>query len=56
MHVNNATVRVTHDGLLFAVDLLMAVTGKTRNNAAHAIRSNKVFDLRNYQERRISER
>jgi hypothetical protein len=56
MHVNNATVRVTHDGLLFAVDLLMAVTGKTRNNAAHAIRCNKAFDSRNFQERRISER
>lgn len=34
----DASVRVTHDGLLYAVDLVMVVTGKNREDAAKAIR------------------
>jgi len=34
----DASVRVTHDGLLYAVDLVMVVTGKNRDDAGKALR------------------
>jgi len=34
----DATVRITEDGLLYAIDLVMVVTGKNRNEAGEAIR------------------
>lgn len=38
MHGRDATVRITEDGLLFAVDLVMVVTGKHRDDAGLALR------------------
>ena len=35
----DSTVRVTVDGLIYAVDLVMVVTGKNRNDAGQAIRN-----------------
>jgi hypothetical protein len=34
----DSTVRVTSDGLIYAVDLVMVVTGKNRNDSAQALR------------------
>ena len=36
---SDSTVRVTDDGLLYAVDLVIVVTGSSRDNAGHAIRT-----------------
>lgn len=38
VHGRDASVRVTHDGLLYAVDLVMVVTGKNRDDAGKALR------------------
>ena len=48
-------VRVTPDGLIYAVDLVMAITGKNRNDSAQAIRrlSDDVFDLTTFAERNL---
>ena len=35
----DSNVRMTHDGLIYAVDLVMAVTGKNRNDSAKDIRN-----------------
>ena len=35
----DASVRVTHDGLLYAVDLVMVVTGKNRDDAGWTLRN-----------------
>jgi hypothetical protein len=35
----DASVRVTHDGLLYAVDLVMVVTGKSRDDAGWTLRN-----------------
>jgi len=37
----NASVRITEDGMIYAVDLAMVVTGKDRNNAGRDIRDLK---------------
>ena len=41
----NASVRITDDGMIVAVDLVMVVTGSTRDDAGKALRrlSDKVF-------------
>ena len=38
VHGRDASVRITDDGMLFAVDLVMVVTGKDRNNAGRDLR------------------
>jgi hypothetical protein len=35
----DATVRVTPDGLLYAVDLVMVITGKERHHAAKTLKT-----------------
>ncbi len=52
------TVRITADGLLHAVDLVMAVTGKGRDYAGQILREIKVesFDPSKFQERQLSSR
>jgi hypothetical protein len=49
----DATVRVTDDGYLYAVDLVMVVTGKNINDASQAIRrlGNKIFDSDKFSEK-----
>jgi hypothetical protein len=51
----NATVRVTEDGFLFAVELNMVVSGKDRNNAGRDLRnlSNEEFSHQKFRERRL---
>lgn len=51
----DATVRITNDGLLFAVDLVMVVTGKNRNEAGEAIRriTEEVFQSSKLLERSL---
>ena len=39
VHGRESSVRITDDGLLFAVDLVMVVTGKDRDHAGQALRS-----------------
>jgi hypothetical protein len=39
VHGHESSVRVTDDGLLYAVDLVMVVTGKDRDYAGQVIRS-----------------
>ena len=41
----DSTVRVTADGLLYAVDIVVVVTGKNRDDSAKVIRSlpNDIF-------------
>jgi hypothetical protein len=52
----HATVRVTDDGLLYAVDLTMVVTGKNQNDAGHVIRNlgEENFQSVNFIKRQIS--
>jgi hypothetical protein len=54
----DATVRVTDDGYLYAVDLVMVVTGKDKNNSALDIRrlSDDVFSAGNFIEKQTSSR
>jgi hypothetical protein len=49
----DASVRVTDDGLLYAVDLAMVMTGKDRDHAGQAIRSisDEVFSSLKFHER-----
>ncbi len=49
-------MRITGDGLLYAVDLSMVVTGKNRDDAGKAIRniSDETFQSANFTERQIS--
>ena len=53
-----ASVRVTVDGLIYAVDLVMVMTGLNRNDAGQALRrlSDKVFHSGNLTERQLSSR
>ena len=50
-----ATVRVTDDGMIFAVDLVMAITGKNRNDAGAVLRglSDDIFSSAKFAERKI---
>ena len=52
----DASVRVTDDGLLYAVDLVMVMSGKDRNNAGRDLRdlSDAVFQSTNFVERQLS--
>ena len=53
VHGRDSSVRVTDDGLLYAVDLVMVITGKDRDHAGQAIRdiSDKIFLPGNFSER-----
>lgn len=50
-----SAVGVTEDGLIVAVDLVMAITGKNRNDAAHCLRELKcnLFNRQNFIIRRM---
>ncbi len=52
----DASVRITDDGLLYAVDLAMVVTGKNRNDAGQAIRNLKeeIFQSGKFTDRYLS--
>jgi hypothetical protein len=52
----DASVRVTEDGLLFAVDLVMVMTGSSRDDAGKALRrlSDEVFQSDKLSDRQIS--
>ncbi len=58
VHGRESSVRVTDDGLLYAVDLAMVVTGKDRDHAGQALRSisNDIFHSLKYHERQLSTR
>lgn len=58
VHGHESSVRVTDDGLLYAVDLVMVVTGKDRDHAGQALRSisNDIFHSLNFSERQLSTR
>jgi hypothetical protein len=51
----DASVRVTEDGLFFAVDLAMVVTGKDRDHAGQALRglSDETFPSSKFSERKM---
>jgi hypothetical protein len=53
VHGRDSSVRVTDDGLLYAVDLVMVITGKDRDHAGQALRdiSDKHFSPGNFSER-----
>ena len=52
----DASVRVTEDGLLYAVDLVMVMSGKDRNNSGRDLRdlSDAVFQSTKFVDRQIS--
>lgn len=54
----DSTVRVTDDGLIYAVDLVMAVSGQNRDDSAKVLRriGDDVFVASNYVERQLSSR
>jgi len=53
VHGRGSSVRVTDDGLLYAVDLVMVITGKDRDQAGHVIRdiNDKTFSPGIFNER-----
>lgn len=53
LHGRDASVRVTSDGLIYAVDLVMVVTGLDRNHAGNSLR--RVID-KNLLSLNLSER
>lgn len=52
----DASVRVTEDGLLYAVDLVMVMSGKDRNNSGRDLRdlSDAVFQSTKFVDRQLS--
>jgi hypothetical protein len=58
VHGRDASVRVTDDGLLFAVDLVMVVSGKDRDYAGNVLRglNNELFNPLKFSERQLSTR
>ena len=56
MKDRDATVRVTEDNLIYAVDLVMVVTGKDANQSAEVLRrlSNEIFAQSKLQSRKLS--
>jgi hypothetical protein len=54
----DASVRVTDDGLLYAADLVMVVTGNNRDYACHVLRDldNEIFNPLKFSERQLSTR
>jgi hypothetical protein len=58
MDFTDASVRVTDDNLFYAVDLVVAVTGKNNNHAAKMIRdlSEEAFSKDNFEERQLCNR
>ena len=50
----DSTVRITSDKKIFAIDLVMVITGKNQNNAAWTLHCipNNVFDASNIEERK----
>ena len=51
----DASVRVTEDGLLYAVDLVMVMTGKDRNNSGRDLRDlpDETFPSTNFVDRKL---
>lgn len=58
IHGRDSSVRVTHDGLIYAVDLVMAVTGKERDYSGQVLRTlpEDSFQSRKFLERQLSNR
>jgi hypothetical protein len=58
VHGRESDVRVTEDGLLYAVDIVMVISGKNRNDAGQAIRNldPDVFQSVKFTERQMSTR
>ena len=58
VHGRDSSVRVTDDGLLYAVDLVMVVTGKDRDYAGQVLRSisHDIFHPMKFHERQLSTR
>lgn len=56
IHDRKTAVRVTDDGLVFAIDLVMALTGRDKNNANQSLRAinDEDFHMENYVMRPIS--
>ena len=54
----DSTVRVTENGLIYAVDLVMAITGQSRDHAGKTIRNlpDEVFHSENFSEWQFSTR
>jgi hypothetical protein len=55
IHDRGTAVRVTNDGLVFAIDLVMALTGRNKNEANQSLRAinDEDFHLENYVKRPI---
>jgi hypothetical protein len=53
VHGGDSSIRVTNDGMIYAVDLVMLVTGKNRNHSNECIRtlSKSLFDICHIQMR-----
>ncbi len=53
---DETSVRVTNDRLIYAVDLVMVVTGKNRHDSAETIRNlkNDLFDVKKFTSRMLS--
>ena len=58
VHGRDSSVRVTDDGLLYAVDLVMVITGKDRDYAGQVLRSigHEIFHPMKFHERQLSTR
>jgi len=56
VHGRDSTVRVTDDGMLFAVDLVVAMTGHNRNNSAKTLRRLDPVVFHEFEERYTSSR
>ena len=58
IHGRASSVRVTDDGLIYAVDLVMAVTGKERDYSGQVLRtlSDDIFQSRKFIDRQLSNR
>ena len=58
VHGRESSVRITDDGLLFAVDLVMVVTGKDRDYAGQVLRSisHEILHPGKFHERQLSTR
>ncbi len=54
----DASVKVTDDGLVFAVDLVVVMTNQERNHAAKTLRNipDELFHSQNFIDRQLSSR
>ena len=58
IHGRDSNVRVTVDGLIYAVDLVMAVTNASRDDSGKTLRrlSENIFSSEKFSERQLSSR